>query len=39
MRLAGFGSDSEHQSEYVHETGTEHELKWREGTTLTFTGV
>lgn len=39
MRLAGFGSDSEHQSEYVHETGTEHELKGREGTTLTVTGV
>ena len=39
MRLAGFGSNPEHQSEYVREAGTERELKGREGATLTFTGV
>lgn len=39
MRLAGFGSNPKHQSEYVHEAGTEHELKGREGTTLTLTGA
>lgn len=33
MRLAGFRSSPEHQSEYVHEAGIEHELKGREGTT------
>jgi len=38
MRLAGFGSNPEHQSEYVHEAGIERELKGREGTTLTSLG-
>lgn len=39
MRLAGFGSSPGLQSEYAYETGTEHELKGREGAALMFTGV